>query len=515
MGPSTVTAARFYMAQSRGQKIEDTALAWETFPNVALSKTYSVDRMVSDSSSTAVAYLCGIKTNFGVVGMNENVLRGDCSKVAGNEVDSILRKSIRAKKWTGVVTTTRVTHATPANTYAHVSERRAEAVVPDYVIEGHKCKDIASQLIDENADIRVVMGGGRREFLPQSINGGKRNDGRNLIKEWLRKKKNSGCEEGQYAFVKTKQQLDKVDVNRIQYLLGLFNMSHMDYEVDRIQREEVIEPSLAEMTEKAIRVLRRSRRGYFLLVEGGRIDHSHHDGRAFPALNDTVAFSEAVQKAIDITKERDTLIIVTADHSFALTMSGYPTINNPIFGLVDDIPRTKPEDGKPALTLMYADGLGYYAHRVKNRVEVPRMDLTGVDTADPKFRQDAPLPRYEASHGGEDVAIYARGPMSHLFNGVHEQNYIAHAMEYASCVGSNRDHCRRRRLSPGPGCIETYCERSSGWQASVCFGCGSYVFCKHGRPLRYRRCPSRKQFFDHRRRRCVQHRNRNTCCSRK
>ncbi|KAI0233364.1 Alkaline phosphatase, tissue-nonspecific isozyme [Lamellibrachia satsuma] len=426
MGPSTVTAARFYMAQSQGKKIEDTALAWERFPNVALSKTYSVDRMTADSSSTAVAFLCGVKTNFGVVGVNENVFRGDCSKVAGNEVDSILRNSIKggrevgreeeesegeeegegdtqtnrqtdrevgraratererenrgrqtethicvhvnakhqvihhrrsvcvmsahsyhstlysyhstlptAHKWTGVVTTTRVTHATPANTYAHVGERKAEAFIPDDVIEGNKCKDIASQLIDDNDDIRVVLGGGRRGFLPSDISGGMRKDRRNLIQEWLKKKKASLTEE-EYAYVSTKQELETVDLDKVQYLLGLFNMTNMAYEVDRIQRAEVIEPSIAQMTEDAIRVLKRSGNGYFLLVEGGRIDHGHHEGRAFPALNDTVAFSEAVQKAMDITSEKDTLIVVTADHSLTFTMGGYPTINNPILGNAHD-----------------------------------------------------------------------------------------------------------------------------------------------------------------------------------
>ena len=69
---------------------------------------------------------------------------------------------------------------------------------------------------------------------------------------------------------------------------------------------------------------------------GGRIDHGHHEGRAFPALNDTVAFSEAVQKAMDITSEKDTLIVVTADHSLTFTMGGYPTINNPILGNAHD-----------------------------------------------------------------------------------------------------------------------------------------------------------------------------------
>ncbi|KAI0233362.1 Alkaline phosphatase, tissue-nonspecific isozyme [Lamellibrachia satsuma] len=440
MGPSTVTAARFYMAQSQGKRIEDTALAWERFPNVALSKTYSVDRMTADSGSTGVAFLCGVKANFGVIGVNENVFRGDCSKVAGNEVDSILRKSIKAQKWTGVVTTTRVTHATPANTYAHVGERKAEAVVPDGVIEGDKCKDIASQLIDDNDDIRVVLGGGRRGFLPSDISGGRRKDRRNLIQEWLNKKKSSLTEE-EYAYVSTKQELEKVDLDKVQYLLGLFHMSNMAFEVDRVHRAEVIEPSIAQMTEDAIRVLKRSGNGYFLLVEGGRIDHGHHKARALLALNDTVAFSEAVQKAMDITSEKDTLIVVTADHSHTLTMGGYPTINNPILGLVDDQPSRTPNDGKPMLTLTYSDGPGYDIHRMKNGTEVPRRNLTGVDTTGSTFVQDAGVPRHSESHGGEDVAIYARGPMSHLFYGVHEQNYIAHVMEYASCVGTNRDHC--------------------------------------------------------------------------
>ncbi|KAK2138355.1 hypothetical protein NP493_7923g00000 [Ridgeia piscesae] len=151
---------------------------------------------------------------------------------------------------------------------------------------------------------------------------------------------------------------------------------------------------------------------------------------------------------MDITSEEDTLIVVTADHSLTFTMGGYPSINNPILGLVDEFPGKAPDDGKPMLTLTYSDGPGFDVHHMKNGAEVPRMNLSGSDTTAPDFVQDAGVPRYEVSHGGEDVAIYARGPMSHLFHGVHEHNYIAHVMEYASCVGANQDHCKKPRKKP-------------------------------------------------------------------
>src|SRR5262249_60090932 len=93
-------------------------------------------------------------------------------------------------------------------------------------------------------------------------------------------------------------------------------------------------PSLSEMTAKALAVLPRSPKGFFLMVEGGRIDHGHHAGNAGRALGETIEFAKAVSVALAKTKASDTLIVVTADHSHTLTISGYPKRGNPILGLV-------------------------------------------------------------------------------------------------------------------------------------------------------------------------------------
>lgn len=89
----------------------------------------------------------------------------------------------------------------------------------------------------------------------------------------------------------------------------------------------------------------------------------------------------------------------------------------------------------PFTTLLYGNGPGGL------RPGEVRQNLTGVDTRDIGYRQQALVPLMDETHGGEDVPIYASGPMAHLFHGVHEQNYIAHVMAYASCVGANRRHC--------------------------------------------------------------------------
>ncbi|GBN99355.1 Alkaline phosphatase, placental type [Araneus ventricosus] len=112
---------------------------------------------------------------------------------------------------------------------------------------------------------------------------------------------------------------------------GLFNYGHMAYEVDRDKGPDG-EPSLADMTRKAIEILRKNNRGYFLMVEGGRIDHSHHFNNAHRALTDTLALEDAVNVALDMTRSDDTLIVVTSDHSHVFAFGGNPKRGNPILG---------------------------------------------------------------------------------------------------------------------------------------------------------------------------------------
>lgn len=468
MGISTVTAARILEGQLRGQPGEENSLSFEKLPYSAFSKTYSVNQQTPDSAPTMTAMVTGVKTEDGILSVNQNVVRGDYRTVAGNELKTILEQAEERGMSTGIVTTARLTHATPAATYAHSPERNweSDAELPaDAKAAGFP--DIARQLIEfpYGDGIEVALGGGRRYFTPNTLpdpeapsRTGGRKDGRNLTAEWLSKYPNS-------AYVWNKAQFDAINPANTKHLLGLFNASHMEYEHDR-PADVGGEPSLAEMTTKAIDVLANNGKGYFLMVEAGRIDHGHHAGNAFRALTDTVAFSEAVKAALGKVDLSDTLIVVSADHSHTMTIAGYPTRGNPILGKVKgndnkgnpSTTYSKDMLGLPYTTIGYANGPGYTGasdkqpEGAKTYPHIPssysgitrgRPDLNAIDTTQPNFLQEATVPLSSETHAGEDVAIYAGGPGAQWFRGVQEQNYIYHVM--AEALKLNKKNVRRGR----------------------------------------------------------------------
>ena len=198
----------------------------------------------------------------------------------------------------------------------------------------------------------------------------------------------------------------------------------MQYETDRA-KDKGGEPSLAEMTTKAIDLLSTNQEGYVLMVEAGRIDHAHHAGNAYRALQDTVALSDAVRAAYDKVNPEDPLIVVTADHSHVFSIAGYPSRNNPILGVAGT-----GDDKKPYTTLGYLNGPG-------EKLDEPRVDLTDIDTQDPDFLQQALVPLAESeTHAGDDVAILAQGPWAHLFQGIVEQSMIYHVMAKSLDIAS-------------------------------------------------------------------------------
>ncbi|XP_048742887.1 alkaline phosphatase, tissue-nonspecific isozyme-like isoform X2 [Ostrea edulis] len=449
MGLSTINAARIYKGQKQGNPGEETVLEFEKFPHVALSKVYGSDRQVPESAQTATAVFGGVKINFNVVALKDSVRVSDCNAQSSQgkaaEVQSIIRHAIDQGKSTGVVTNTRITHATPAAAYAHSAHRDWESDADMNATLHGNCRDIASQLINNNHDIQVVLGGGRRAFLPvtepdpetNSMGVNKRLDGRNLIETWkaIQQGKNK-----KHSYVWRKQEFDAVNENDVDYLLGLFSPSHMEYELERNNGSNG-EPSLSEMTSKAIKILKRNVDGFVLVVEGGRIDHAHHDTKAKKALTDAIEFDEAVKMAVTLTNQQDTLIIVTADHSHPFSLTGYTVRGNDVLGLVDaDGFRVEPStDGLPYTSLLYANGPGYGN---------PRQNLTGVRTDTNDYLQQTAVPMEYETHSGEDVGIFAQGPMSHLFHGVHEQHYIAHVVQYAACMGDYADDCdKKSRIS--------------------------------------------------------------------
>ncbi len=448
MGISTITAARIFEGQQKGLDGERNKLAFEKLPYVALSKTYSANQQTSDSAPTMTAMVAGVKTNDGILSLNQSVARSEPnnSVVQANKVATILEQAEASGRSTGVVSTARITHATPAATYAHSPNRdwEANANLPAAAVAGG-VKDIAAQMIDNfgtgkiGNGLEVALGGGRTYFLPNTVfdpeyatTKGRRTDGRNLTTEFTTK---FG---GEYVW--NKAQFDAINPAATTKLLGLFEPSHMQYDYDR-SADTAGEPSLAEMTDKAIDVLKKNPKGYFLMVEGGRIDHGSHAGNAYRTLTDTVAFSDAVKKALEKVDLKDTLVIVTADHSHTLTIAGYPKRGNPILGKVVSPGKTTPDlaaDGKPYTTVGFANGIGYYQSQPGDAVYAQTAragrieDMTAVDTEDPDFHQEVTVPLQGGeTHAGEDVAIYAGGPNAHLFQGVQEQSYIYYVMKDA------------------------------------------------------------------------------------
>ncbi len=433
MGIATVTAARILEGQRRSEPGEENRLAFETLPHVAFSKTYNTDAQVSDSASTMTAIVSGVKTQTAVLGVDEHVQRGNYKSVAAASVLTILEEAEDRGLATGIVSTAALTHATPAGCYAHVPLRswQNDSKMPKKARKAD-FPDIARQLIEfsHGDGIEVALGGGRKHFTPRGkrdsenfLESGKRKDDRDLTEEWVKAR-----EGAQYIW--NREQFLAIDRAKTSHLLGLFQADHMNFEADRGE-DSGGEPSLAEMTSLAIDLLSKDADGYFLMVEGGRIDHAHHAGNAYRALGDTIAFSDAVRAALEKVDLNDTLIVVTADHSHTLTIVGYPKRGNPILGKVVGIDFSKDgsasgevsldSDGKPYTTLAYSNGPGFVDSK-------KRPDLSKVDTEAPDYLQESTLPLSSETHAGEDVPIYAGGPRAALFHGVREQNYIYHAM---------------------------------------------------------------------------------------
>ncbi|XP_038067124.1 alkaline phosphatase-like [Patiria miniata] len=470
LGVSTITAARIMKGQRAGAPGEEAKLSFEDFPHFGYSKTYNTNSQVPDSAGTATAYLTGVKAKRRTIGLDAGIKNVSvCYPTTMNHsVDSILKLAKEAGMAVGFVTTTRVTHASPAATYAHVPERFWEAALPEEARQAG-CKDIAAQLVESDFDIDVIMGGGRGWLTPYNLSDpvepdkfGARPDGRNLIEEWQARYSQKGI--AKYVWNQT--EFDRIDPWNTDYLLGLFGYEHLHYSDDRAQGVGE-QPSLAEMMEKAIRLLRRKNNRFFLFIEAGRIDHAHHLSLASHALSDTIALEQAVSKAVALTND-NTLITVTADHGHTLSFAGYQPRGHKILDKI-----FSDERGLPYTTLGYYNG-PYNSIVQKSLVETDeRPNITNVNTADSNYQQQALMFHLYETHGGEDVAIFSRGPWSHLFHSVHEQNYIMHVMQYAACIGDYLDRCHTADPTEGspvttPGSGSAF-PRSMAWLPLVLY----------------------------------------------
>ena len=419
MGMTTMTAARIYAVG------EDGELTMDTLPETAFVKTFSKDAQVTDSAPSMSAYMTGVKMNNEVLSMsadtlaldplvdvNGNKLVNNCGANNGIPVGTLIEMAKAKGLSTGVVTTTRVTHATPAATYAHVCHRDLENDIAAAAVPGGAGYNAALGA----AGIDVLMGGGRQFFTPFK-DGGKRSDGRDLVAE---------MKANNYAYASTSAELAAIDPAKTERLLALFTSSHMSYDLDR---DPAKEPSLAEMTSKAMELLAKNGKGYFLMVEGGRIDHALHETTAKKALQDTVAFDNAIKVALAKARLTDpelknTLVVVTADHDHTLVLNGYAkrtgkttAASAGVLGVVKNYVSGAAEkdlDGAPYSIIGFGNG--------ENRAQGSRASLAALDegtTGSNTYHQEAAL-RMGAggeTHGGADVFLGAVGKGADTFNG--------------------------------------------------------------------------------------------------
>ncbi|PRX31066.1 alkaline phosphatase [Orenia metallireducens] len=273
-------AEYYFKYQSKDQNAK---LVMDKFPVAGINTTYSSDSLVTDSAAAGTALATGYKTNNGVISELPN----------GNKIKTLLEGAKSKGMATGLVSTTRLTHATPATFATHIDSRNKE-------------NEIAAQYVESG--VEYLAAGGYRYFVPK--NGdlkSKRKDDRDLVKEFKGKGYNTFISEADTSQFRrfVPQGKDKV--------VALFTYSHMPYEVDRDVNKV---PSLAEMTEKGIDVLSQYENGFFMMIEGGRIDHAAHANDPVGMVHDTLAFDRAISKAYKFYQAhpKETLIVVAGDH---------------------------------------------------------------------------------------------------------------------------------------------------------------------------------------------------------
>ena len=425
-GTSTMTATRLYAAGEEG------TLAIDRFPETALVRTYSRNAQSADSAAAMSAYMTGLKVDNEVLSQTADTRPYDesnrpnaahsetsCPAVGnGKPAPTLLELAKASGRSVGIVTTARVTQAVTAASYAHLCQRDGEnAIAAQLVPGGHE----ANAKLGEGVD--VLFGGGWENFLPkEDPRGSVRNDTRDLFAE-MRAKGYSII--GRHAeLVATTAPLGKV--------LGLFSRSRMKYEMERAGSTE---PSIADMTTRAIELLQRNTNGYLLVVEGGRIGEAINASQLHHALADAAAFDVAIDRTLAKVREldpdlRNTTIVVTADHDQMLILNGDTAVTGRaaegragVLGALRSYsdPSTVAFDasGRPFTTLVTALG-----RRVKgSRAQAPAVSDLIVNDKD--YRYEATIDvTANMGYGGSDVMLSAIGANAGQFHGTIDNTQV-------------------------------------------------------------------------------------------
>ena len=277
--------------------------------------TYSTDSVITDSSSAASAFATGYKTTNGFVSVGPSnasvlsILENPSEDMQYRPLATVLEGSKLEGKATGLVATSRVTHATPAAFASHVDNRDNE-------------NEIMEQMVYENVD--VVFGGGSRHLVPEE-EGGKRTDRENLTEVLL---------DRGYQYVDSRDEMLNLSSGKA---WGLFASSHMAPDIDRTELVPE-EPSLSEMTGKALELLSQDKDGFFLLVEGSQVDWANHANDPVYAVTDFLAFDEAVKVAVEFAEQDGhTLVLAFPDHNTGGMTIGSDSDSNYTSTTIEDV----------------------------------------------------------------------------------------------------------------------------------------------------------------------------------
>ncbi|GAM16715.1 alkaline phosphatase [Mesobacillus selenatarsenatis] len=400
-------------------------LNMESLENVALMHTYSADNTVTDSGAAGTAIATGSKTNNESIGVDEN----------GNEVKSMLDAFQARGKKVGVISNNTVTDATPAAFTASVPNRWSGQA------------EVAKQMLENEYD--VLLGGGATYFEP------KRHDGVDLVEKF---------EEKGYTYVTDRDELNKAGTP--DKLLGLFHSSYMNYKTDKDDVNSN-EPTLNEMTKKAIDVLSNGKDGFFLMVEGARIDHASHAADFTGIWKETIEFDNTVKDVVQWAKNRnDTLVVVLADHETmgvsateTMDIEGLKAIDvspefmagklviedgtataesvKSVFKEYANIELTNEEVAEFQDNIKDAEGKVYAAYRTGWEIGSVIAKYNKVGVVDRAVREESTT----GGHTGNMVPVFATGTGSERFEGVLDNTEVikliaeAARQEYAHPAG--------------------------------------------------------------------------------
>ncbi len=403
MGPASLTMARDYVLHTQGR---ESLFTDDYF--VGSIATAATNSRVTDSASSATAYSTGHRTYNGAVGVD--TLR----RPLGTIVEAAKARGMK----TGLVATTRITHATPAAFSAHVPSRAME-------------NEIADQQFALGVD--VLMGGGRRHFEAATVEGSRRTDERNLLAE---------MEAAGYTLVTSRAELAAHTTTPMAALLA---MDQLNYELDR----PISEPSLAEMTAAALRLLSTDNpNGFFLMVEASRIDHAGHENDPAGHVHDILAFETAFEEAIRFARaDGNTLVLSTADHETGGLSIGrdgvyawQPEVLVPVTASVDAMAEMLTQGMAPAAILAEHAGIDSLTADEIGKLNVAASDANprALRTAMMHLISDrAGIGWTTGGHTGVDVNVFAFGPSAGRFAGHYENAAFGRMM--ADVLGLDLD----------------------------------------------------------------------------